>query len=76
MEDFMNDPEYSEMQLIVEEEMYNYKELDINVNESSFEFLVWLVIVKKFDAESLLRVLKNPQDVNQLYVKFLKERDK
>ena len=76
MEDFMNDPEYSEMQLIVEEEMYNYKELDINVNESSFEFLVWLVIVKKFDAESLLRVLKNPQDNNQLYVKFLKERDK
>ena len=76
MIDYMNDPEYSEMQLIVEEEMYNYKELDIKVNESSFEFLVWLVYVKKFDAESLLRVLKNPQDNNQLYIKFLKERDK
>lgn len=76
MVDYMNDPEYNEMQLIVEEEMYNYKELDIKVNESSFEFLVWLVNVKKFDAESLLRVLKNPQDNNQLYVKFLKERDK
>ena len=45
MIDYMNDPEYSEMQLIVEEEMYNYKELDINVNESSFDFLVWLVNV-------------------------------
>ena len=38
MEDFMNDPEYSKMQLKVEEKMNNYKELDSNVNESKLKF--------------------------------------
>ena len=52
-EDFLNDPEYREQQLILEEEQMNYKELKININESSSEFLLWLIEHKNFDAMSL-----------------------
>ena len=75
-EDFLNDPEYREQQLILEEEQMNYKELQININESSSEFLLWLIEHKNFDAMSLYRVIKDPNNNNSLYNTFLKERGK
>ena len=75
-EDFLNDPEYREQQLILEEEQMNYKELQININESSSEFLLWLIEHKNFDAMSLYRVIKDPNNNNNLYNTFLKERGK
>ena len=74
-EDFLNSVEYREQQLILEEEM-SYKALDININESSLEFLLWLIEHKSFDAMSLYRVIKKPNYNNSLYNTFLKERSK
>ena len=75
-EDFLNDPKYKEQQNILDEEMYNYKELDINTNDSSYAFLEWLVNVKYFKAEDLLRVIEKPHRNNELYRTFLRERNK
>ena len=75
-EDFLNDPEYREQQLILEEEQMNYKELQIDINESSSEFLLWLIEHKNFDAMSLYRVIKDPNSNNNLYNTFLKEGGK
>ena len=75
-EDFLNSVEYREQQLILEEEQMNYKELQININESSSEFLLWLIEHKNFDAMSLYRVIKDPNSNNNLYNTFLKEGGK
>ena len=51
-----------------------YKNLKIDIDYSSLMFLFWLVEKKKFDAESLLRVLEEPNQNNHLYNKFIEER--
>ena len=52
-----------------------YKNLKIDIDYSSLMFLFWLVEKKKFDAESLLRVLEEPNQNNHLYNKFIEERN-
>ena len=51
-----------------------YKNLKIDIDYSSLMFLFWLVEKKKFDPESLLRVLEEPNQNNHLYNKFIEER--
>ena len=74
-EDFLNDSKYREQQLILEEEM-SYKELDINTNDSSLAFLWYLVTIKRFDADAILRVIEKPHHNTEMYNQFLKERKK
>ena len=51
-------------------------ELDINTNDSSLAFLWYLVTIKRFDALSIIRVIEKPNQNNEMYNQFLKERDK
>ena len=74
-EDFLNDPKYKEQQLILEEEM-SFKELDINTNDSSLAFLWYLVTIKRFDSDAILRVIEKPHHNTEMYNQFLKERKK
>ena len=53
-----------------------YKELDISTNSSSLAFLWYLVTIKRFDALSIIRVIEKPNQNNEMYNQFLKERDK
>ena len=52
------------------------KELDINTDDSSLNFLWWLVAIKQFDALSIIRVIEKPHRNNELYNKYLDERKK
>ena len=49
------------------------KELNINTDDSSLNFLMWLATIKRFDALSIIRVIEKPHQNNELYNKFLKE---
>ena len=49
------------------------KELNINADDSSLNFLMWLATIKRFDALSIIRVIEKPHQNNELYNKFLKE---
>ena len=49
------------------------KELNINTDDSSLNFLMWLATIKRFDALSIIRVIEKPHHNNELYNKFLKE---
>ena len=49
------------------------KELEINTDDSSLNFLLWLVTIKRFDALSIIRVIEKPHHNNELYNKYLEE---
>ena len=58
------------------EHILKYKEIDISTNSSSLAFLWYLVTIKRFDALSIIRVIEKPNQNNEMYNQFLKERDK
>ena len=49
------------------------EKLNININDDSLSFLMWLATIKQFDSLSIIRVLEKPQNNNQLYNKYLEE---
>mgnify|MGYP001248947341 CR=1 FL=1 len=44
--------------------------LMIETDVQSLEFLEYLVNIKRFDVESLIRVIKNPKQNNELYKQY------
>ena len=52
------------------------KELNINTDDSSLHFLMWLATIKRFDALSIIRVIEKPHHNNELYNKYLEEGKK
>lgn len=50
--------------------------LSINIDNDSLLFLQYLVSVKLYDTESLMRVIANPKLVSSMFEIFIKERKK
>tara|TARA_X000001382_G_C3043634_1_gene138693 strand:- start:66 stop:260 length:195 start_codon:yes stop_codon:yes gene_type:complete len=50
--------------------------LEINLDNDSLAFLQYLVSVKLYDAQSLMRVIDDPQSVSKMFKYFMKERSK
>jgi len=50
--------------------------LSINIDNDSLLFLQYLVSVKLYDTESLMRVIANPKLVSSMFEIFIEERKK
>ena len=52
------------------------KELKIDIDDKTLNFLLYLVSIKRYDGLSLWRVLHKPKHINSVYNDYLKKEEK
>tara|TARA_Y100000310_G_C20137039_1_gene558513 strand:- start:352 stop:528 length:177 start_codon:yes stop_codon:yes gene_type:complete len=52
------------------------EKLNLDIDDKTLDFLLYLVNIKRYDGLSLWRVLDKPNQVDSMYNDFLKMREK